>query len=372
MNTSNNIACKYCQSENTIKYGKYKGVQLHYCKDCHSKFKGDDTLFHMKTPANQVSSALNAYYEGMPIKPITRHLLQEHGNEPSTATIYDWIQKYTQYATDSIRGYKPKTIGTTWVADETVIEIDGNNVWLWDIIDEKTRFLLATRLSRSRTTQDAQMLYDRAVKTAGKEPNKVITDKLASYLDVRYGEDTEHIQGRPFAVEDNTQIIERFHATLKQRTKVMRGLKNIESAHDFIDGWLVHYNYLRPHTALGNKTPAEVAGIAYPYKNWADITRHKPSKPVIIEHQPRDKVRLPTIQIGRPRKRVRVSKRKRQTAPPSPTLSSINPSNPTPYIQGKAPVLQQKIPPRVKEALGMTRIRFNPSGTPKLSRSRRL
>jgi putative transposase len=300
-----NTICKYCQSLNTIRYGKYKNTQLYYCKDCHSKFKGDDTLFHMKTPAHQVSSALNMFYEGMSIKAISRNLKQEYGNQPSTATIYEWIQKYTQYATDSIKNYKPKSIGNTWIADETVIEIDGNNVWLWDIIDDKTRFLLATRISRSRTTQDAQMLYDKAVRTARKEPDKVITDKLASYLDVNYGKATEHIQGKPFALENNTQMIERFHETLKQRTKVMRGLKNIESAHDFIDGWLVHYNYIRPHTALNDRTPAEASGISYPYKDWADITRHKPSKPIIIEHQPRGKVRLPAIQIGRPRKRKR-------------------------------------------------------------------
>lgn len=302
--------CKHCGSTAVVRFGTYNGVQRWWCKVCKRKFKADDTLFHMKTPANQVTSALNMFYEGMSIKSICRNLQQEYGNMPSTATIYEWIQKYTQYAIDSVKDYKPKKIGDTWVADETVIEIDGQNAWLWDIIDDKTRFLLATRISRSRTTQDAQMLYDRAVRMAGKEPDKVVTDKLASYLDVRYGEDTEHIQSKPFAVEDNTQMIERFHETLKQRTKVMRGLKNIESAHDFINGWLVHYNYLRPHTALNDKTPAEVAGIDYPYHNWADITHHKPSKPIIIEHQPRAKVRLtPPIQIGRPRKRPPRSKR---------------------------------------------------------------
>ena len=228
--------CKLCQSDNVIKYGKYKGVQRYFCKDCGSKFKADDTLFYMKTPANQVSSALNAYYEGMPIKAVRRHLQQEHNNAPSTATIYEWIQKYTQYATDSIKGYQPEKIGDTWIADETVLEIDGQNVWLWDIIDDKTRYLLATRISTSRTTRDAQMLIDRAVKTAGKSPKSVITDKLASYLDVRYGKDTEHIQSHPFALGENTQKIERFHSTLKQRTKVMRGLKNIETAHDFVNG----------------------------------------------------------------------------------------------------------------------------------------
>ncbi len=314
--------CKYCQSDNVIKYGKYKDIQLYYCKDCYSKFKDDDTLFHMKTPANQVSSALNMYYEGMSIKAIRRNLKQEYGNMPSTATIYEWIQKYTQYAMDSIKGYKPKQVSDIWIADETVIEIDGQNVWLWDIIDDKTRFILATRISRSRTTQDAQILIDRAIKMAGKEAKIVITDKLASYLDVRYGKDTEHRQGGIARVEDNTQKIERFHETLKQRTKTMRGLKNIESAFDFISGWLVHYNYIRPHTALNDRTPAEVAGIDYPYKNWADITRHKPSKPIVVEHQPRDAVKLPYIQVGRPRKRIRKSKRSRQNRPIT-AISSI-------------------------------------------------
>ena len=117
------IKCPHCGCEGVYKYGTYRGVQRYLCKECKRKFKNDDTLFHMKTPSNQVTSALNMYYEGMSIKAIRRNLQQEHGNMPSTATIYEWIQKYTQYATDSIKGYSPKKIGDTWVADETVIEI---------------------------------------------------------------------------------------------------------------------------------------------------------------------------------------------------------------------------------------------------------
>lgn len=56
--------------------------------------------------------------------------------------------------------------------------------------------------------------------------------------------------------------------------------------------------------------PAEVAGIDYPYKNWADIIRkHIPTSKIIIEHQPGSRVELPSIQIGRPHKR---STRKKQ------------------------------------------------------------
>ena len=46
-----------------------------------------------------------------------------------------------------------------------------------------------------------------------------------------------------------------------QRTKVMRGLDHDESAQRYADGFKTYYNYIRPHMALGNKTPAEKANI---------------------------------------------------------------------------------------------------------------
>jgi len=46
--------CKYCQSENVIKYGKYKGVQRYFCKDCKRKFAGIDTIPKMQYPTDQV------------------------------------------------------------------------------------------------------------------------------------------------------------------------------------------------------------------------------------------------------------------------------------------------------------------------------
>jgi len=51
----------------------------------------------------------------------------------------------------------------------------------------------------------------------------------------------------------------------------MRGLKTRKSAKLITDGWLVHYNFFRPHEALGDKTPAQKAGIKFPFRNWLDI-----------------------------------------------------------------------------------------------------
>jgi putative transposase len=313
--TIKTITCKHCGSEAVVKYGAYKGVPRYLCKVCKRKFKSDANLAGMRSPTKDISSALNLYYDGSSVRAIGRHFQQETGHTPSTASIYEWVQRYSQYLTESTKDYHPN-VGNEWVADETVLKIDGSQLWLWDIIDTKTRVLLASRLSRSRTTRDAQILIDKAIKTAGKEPEAVLTDQLASYLDVFYGKDAEHKQGSPFSKMEggSTSKIERWHGTLKARTKVMRGLKNFESALDFTDAYLAYYNYLRPHESLDNNTPAEVAGISYPYRNWDDVIRnYKPKAKIEITHVERARLKLPRQHIGRPHK-TRIT-------PPMPKIS---------------------------------------------------
>lgn len=240
--TSEEVKCPYCHSDAVVKFGKYKGVQRYYCKLCKRKFKHDDKLFKMKSNTDQIAYALQAYYDGgSSVREIGRDIKDETGKEPSTETIYSWIQKYSQYLTDSIKDYHPR-VGTHWIADETAIKIAGQNVWLWDIIDEDTRYLLASRLSTSRKTQDAQTLINRAIQTAGFNPKIVTTDKLSAYFDVFYGKGAEHQLGNPFATDEtSTSLIERWHGTVKNRTKTMRDLKNLETAHDFVNGFLAYY-----------------------------------------------------------------------------------------------------------------------------------
>lgn len=267
------VTCKYCGSRRVIKYGHYGGVQRFFCNDCKRKFADNDAPPDMKTPIEQVGTAIGMYYEGQSLNSIRRLLTQIYHSYPSDSTIYRWLVKFTKQAVDEAEDLKP-SVGDTWVADETVLDIDGKNVWFWDIIDAKTRFLLASRLSRSRTIKDAALLMNEAKHRAGKSPEVILTDKLAAYLDgieLVFGADTKHIQSKPFTIENNTNLIERFHGSLKDRTKVMRGLKSIKTARLITDGWLLHYNFIRPHESLDDKTPAEVAGVNYPYRNWQDI-----------------------------------------------------------------------------------------------------
>ena len=115
---------------------------------------------------------------------------------------------------------------------------------------------------------------EKAFKKAGRYPRIIYTDKLRAYLEgieQVFGGETRHRQGSPFDIESHHNYIERFHSTLKERTKVMRGLKTKKTAKLFLDGWLVHYNFFRPHMSLNDKTPAEVAGIKCPLRNWRDV-----------------------------------------------------------------------------------------------------
>jgi hypothetical protein len=68
------------------------------------------------------------------------------------------------------------------------------------------------------------------------------------------------------------------HGTIKERTKVMRDLKSVDTASTILDGFIIHYNYFRPHETLSTSsnsvTPAEKANIKFPYANWEVLIRN--------------------------------------------------------------------------------------------------
>jgi len=114
-----------------------------------------------------------------------------------------------------------------------------------------------------------------AREAAGKTPKGIITDRLAAYVDgieLVFGADTKHVQGKPFVDKDSTNVIERFHGTMKDRTNVIRGFKNMDKANLLTDAWLVHYNFFKEHEALGNVPPAQKMGKV-PFEDWDDVLK---------------------------------------------------------------------------------------------------
>lgn len=180
-------------------------------------------------------------------------------------------------------------------------------------------------MSYTRTTKDAEALMKQAYERTSKVPRIIYTDKLAAYLDgieLTFGADTEHRRGSPFDVEHQANYIERFHSTIKSRTKVMRGLHTVESARFFMDGWLVHYNFFRPHMSLRDRTPAEVAGIRFPLRNWKDVTEQPYEVTARIPILTPEVSRQRDVRITR-KKRIKIQPRKPRITPPMPSLSQV-------------------------------------------------
>ncbi len=311
------MECKYCQSENVIKYGKLKDVQRYFCKDCKRKFANPDAIPKMQNTIRDVADALNMYYEGMSLAEIRRNFIQQDNNYITRTSPYNWVQRFTDLAVSEAKKYKPN-VGSIWVADETVLDIDGKNVWFWDLIDTKTRFLIASHMSYTRTSNDAEQLMKQAYERTGKVPRVIYTDKLRAYLEGIervFGADTQHKRGAPFDIENNTNLIERFHSTLKERTKVMRGLHTLKSARRFLDGWLVHYNFFRPHTSLRDITPAMAAGIRFPFHNWKDVCEQPfevTARIPMTSYETEDNLEIEdTIELNPVRKHIVANKRRR-------------------------------------------------------------
>jgi len=279
--------CKYCNSTNTKKFGTFNGIQRYYCNDCKRKFVPNTALPYMQTPVEQVALAPSLYYDSLSLNAIRRNLRQAYGIYPSSSTIYEWVTRFTKEAIEKTKDIKPE-LGTVWLADETVIEIDGVKHWLWDIIDVKTRFLVASHISLKRTVDDVIMLMHKANKRAGKYPKVIMTDSLNSYLDgisLSFGKQTRHLRVKKFTVKPNNNLIERMQGTIKDRTKVMRGLKSYETAKLIMDGFMVHYNFIRPHESLETKddnyvTPAEKAKVDLPCDDWLKMIKYT-QKPAI-------------------------------------------------------------------------------------------
>jgi putative transposase len=310
------IKCKFCGSTEIVKNGHRKGRQYWLCKRCGKGFVDNKAIPGMRYPTENIGSALWQFYCGSSLNDIRGYIEQHTGNRPSDSSIFGWVKRFTEIALEETEKHTPQ-VGDVWIADETVVKIGGKNWWLWDIIDSETRFLLATHLSPTRMTKDTQELMKQAAEKAGKAPKQVITDKLASCLDgieLEFGADAKHRQGGPFNVENNTNLIERFHGTLKDRLKVMRGLKSPETADFLIKGWLVFYNYIRPHESLDDRTPAEVAKVTLPFKNWLEVAKSEEPKLEIPKG-----VYTP-YRVRKPRVRSAPKRTTRRTRSDAPTM----------------------------------------------------
>jgi putative transposase len=277
--------CASCGSTKIHKWGwRYRKdgtrVQRFKCMSCSHRWNAKTPGFeHMRANPHAITVALDLYFKGVSLRKIVDHLKQFERVNVSFVAVYKWVQKYVALMRDYVDTLHPE-LSRVFHADETKVNIRGEWVWLWHLMDGDTRFLLANHVSKGRTVADAREAFREAKAVAKTDARVLLTDGLESYKQAAQREfpNAVHVSGIGIQGRVNNNRMERYHSTFKERSKVMRAIKKPDSA--FIEGQRIYYNHIRPHQALNGKTPAEAAGIKLDLgeNKWASLIRETSRK----------------------------------------------------------------------------------------------
>jgi putative transposase len=275
--------CVFCGSETVVKHGlrrnKNGAIQRFTCKTCGKRFTRNLGFERLKATPQIVTCALQLYFTGESLRNVQR-LLNLQGVNVTHQTVYNWIKRYVALMQKYLDKITPQ-VSPVWRADELYVKVKGNMKYLFAMMDDETRFWIAQEVADSKYTHDARHLFQLARAVAGKRPKLLITDGLPAYQQACMREyqtnstltTTHHIRKITLTGEQNNNKMERLNGEIRDREKVMRGLKKSDTP--ILTGCQIYHNYVRPHESLDGRTPADMCGIKIEGKDkWLTLIQN--------------------------------------------------------------------------------------------------
>ena len=241
----------------------------------------------MRFQAEVIASTLNTFYEGASLGRIKRHIQLEYGVQPDHASIHRWIMRYTKVAVAGI-GQPALVSGDEWVALSSTIFTyfaRGQTTRNLDVVDLSSGFLLGTHMDFGPSAGDEAGVIAAAARTALRWPTTVLTNSL-EFLPLERGWNSPVYPMSGFdpsciEIETPPKNVTRVRGWLRDRASTLAGLGSARTAALVLNGWLVHYNYFRPHPGFGDRTPAAVAGVRGRFESWADVVGNSTGEKLI-------------------------------------------------------------------------------------------
>lgn len=178
---------------------------------------------------------MQLYFTGESLRNVQKFLKMQ-GVKITHVSIYNWIRKYVGLMKAYLEKITP-IVADAWRADELYLKVRGNPKYLFAIMDDQTRFWIAQQVGDTKYTSDIQSLFKDAKQLAGKRPNTVITDGATDFHDAfnkefctKENPRTRHIQHIRLRGDHNNNEMERMKGEVRDREKVMRGLKRTDTA----------------------------------------------------------------------------------------------------------------------------------------------
>ena len=229
-----------------------------------SSLFGKSDFKHMRYPVCVVVSALCMFYLGKSsFRNISLILRLTFNVSVSHTTISNWCTKFAPLFDNMRLKLLPALDFSSdeWHADETVVKVSGQKHYLWFVVDSETRFIVGFHLSPHRDSTQAFCVLNESAKLG--KPKAIVSDRYAAYKVPVKSVFTEarHIRVESFKDDISNNLIECFNKQFKAWYKTKQGFSSFSSANNLISIFVFFFNFVRPHSALNNLTPAQVAGL---------------------------------------------------------------------------------------------------------------
>ena len=208
---------------------------------------------------------------------------------PSVATIWRVLSRRgfivaqpQKRPKSSWRRFQAELPNECWQADTTHWTLaDGTDVEILNIIDDHSRLLVASQVFATTKAADVVETFHHATSELG-VPASMLTDNGAIFTaEARNGMCAIELEllslgvvykhSRPYHPQTCGKV-ERFHQTLKKWLAKQHRAKTVAALQAQLDRFRTYYNTVRPHRALGRRTPAQA---------FAARTKAKPRRPAI-------------------------------------------------------------------------------------------
>ena len=238
--------CPHCQSANTGHYQKrtslgYSIFRCHRCKATFNERTG--TAFNnVQFPTDIVMMVV---LWRLRYKLSLRDLVEMfavRGYAFSHETVRDWEARFAPLLATQLRAKRCGQAGKSWYVDETYVKVQGQWCYLYRAIDRDGN-LVDTMLSETRDLLAAKAFFKQAFVAVGHKPDRVTTDKHASYRRA-----VRRVLGRKVLHRTSQYLnnrIEQDHRGIKQRYYPMRGFVSFQSAARFCTAFSEIRHYFR-------------------------------------------------------------------------------------------------------------------------------
>lgn len=261
-----------------MKAGKtHDGKQQYKCKKCNHRFIQWKPNHRMRHPLNIVATAIYMHQQYLSLRKV-RDYLRGKKVFVTYMTIKYWIEKFGPIMKEFVSSFKYEFSGL-WHFDEVVFKwkirdkknkhrvIEDKAYYCWNAMDAESRFMIYPEYSDVRDSEYAKKVTNRFLSFAKNPPQQVVTDSFSGYnlafkdTLFRANPRLEHTRFVMIRGEHGNNVQERANQTLRDRTRLFKGFRPIKNSKKTADMIFTFINFIRPHTSLNGKTPAEVAGV---------------------------------------------------------------------------------------------------------------